>query len=246
MSLKVTQYLTLAISLVGTLGVPALATNWLHTHLLAYSIVVAVAIFMHAVFPSIFSAPSDADKQATNLTKVGMILLALAIFASAPGTLFAQSAVASTSNGFVASSDAVAVYYGGTWSAGTHVTESFDFLDFGATKANHVYLEGHELIAPTPGWSIYAGGLKIEPNLAGVLKKTNVPAGNFGVFFDAALGNGVPSSGGSHVSLLAGGGVKYQLTQSLTWQSLQAQYGQLGNSRFGAISTGLSFIFGKS
>lgn len=187
----------------------------------------------------------DSGLPASSIPTVGKLGAMLLLFACA-GTLRAQTvAPTPVANGFAAASDAVAIYYGGAWSAGTHVTESYDFLDFGAAKASHLYVEGHELIAPTPGFNIYAGGVKIEPDLSALLKKTNLPASNFGVSFDVALGNGLPSSGGSHISFLAGGGVKYNLTQSLTWQSLQAQYGQYGSNRFAAISTGLSFIFAK-
>lgn len=253
MNTKVAQYITLAISLAGTLGVPTLAANWLHAHLIVYTVFVAAAIVLHALFPSIFAAPSAAVKQAAGLGNVGVILLfitlsmlfARPVHAQAATLSTTTTATTSTSTGFAAASEAVAVNYGGTWSAGTHVTEDYDFLDFGATKANHLYLEGHELLAPTPGFSIYAGGLKYQPNLAGLLSKTNVPASSFSIFLQAAAGNGVPSSGGSHISFLAGGGVKYQITSSLTWQTLDAQWMRYGSSNGAAISTGLSFLFGK-
>jgi hypothetical protein len=252
MQVKVSQLLTLLVSLSATIGLPTLVTNWVHAHAVVYLVIVAAAIVLHALMPSIFAAPSAADTQATGLNKVGMILLMIGLGAMCAGQLQAQtatapatpSATASTSNGFSGASSAVAIYYAGGWSAGTHVTESYDFVDFGKTKSNHLYVEGHELLAPTPGFSIYAGGLKYEPDLSALLKKTNLPVGNFGVTLSAALGNGVPSSGGSHVSFLAGGGVKYRLTQALTWQTLESEYGQYGSNRFGVISTGLSFLFG--
>ena len=135
--------------------------------------------------------------------------------------------------------------YSGAWSAGTHITETYDFMDFGKTKSNRLYMQGHELLAPTPGLSIYAGGLQFEPDLSTLLKRTNLPASNFGVYFKGAARNGLPSSGGSHISFLAGGGVKYALTSALTWQSLIVQYFRYGANNGAAISTGLSFIFGK-
>lgn len=183
-------------------------------------------------------------------TKVGMIVLMLLAGSMLwPVSAQAQAATTSTttsaSNGFAATSEAVAIRYSGEWSVGTHVTESYDFADFGKTKANHLYVQGHELLAPTPGLSIYAGGLQFEPDLTALLKRTNLPASNFGVYFNGAAGNGVPSSGGSHISFLAGGGVKYALTSALTWQSLNVQYFRYGSNNGAAISTGLSFVFGK-
>lgn len=249
MQVKVPQLLALLVSLSATIGLPTLVTDWVHAHAVVYLAIVAVAIVLHALMPSIFAAPSAADAQATGLNKVGVILLMMGLGAMCAGRLQAQAATpaptatVSASNGFAGTSSAVAIHYGGAWSVGTHITESYDFADFGKTKSNHLYVEGHELLAPTPGFSIYAGGLKYEPDLTALLKKTNVPAGNFGVSLSAALGNGVPSSGGSHIAFLAGGGVKYQLTSSLSWQTLEAGYGQFGSNRFAVISTGLSFIF---
>jgi hypothetical protein len=183
-------------------------------------------------------------------TKVGMIVLTILAGSmlwpvSAQAQAATTSTTASASNGFAATSEAVAIRYSGEWSVGTHVTESYDFADFGKTKANHLYVQGHELLAPTPGLSIYAGGLQFEPDLTALLKRTNLPASNFGVYFNGAAGNGVPSSGGSHISFLAGGGVKYALTSALTWQSLNVQYFRYGSNNGAAISTGLSFVFGK-
>ena len=183
-------------------------------------------------------------------TKVGMIVLML-LAGSMLWPVSAQAHAATTSttprasNGFAATTEADAIRYSGEWSVGTHVTESYDFADFGKTKANHLYVQGHELLAPTPGLSIYVGGLQFEPDLTALLKRTNLPVSNVGVYFNGAAGNGVPSSGGSHISFLAGGGVKYALTSTLTWQSLNVQYFRYGSNNGAAISTGLSFIFGK-
>lgn len=246
---KFTQYLHLAISLFGTTGVPALASGWLNSHKLGYFGAVAASILLHAICPSIFGGPSDTDKAATGLKAFSLILFMLLIgsaaTASAQAATPAPAAPAVSANGFAASSDAVAIHYKGGWSAGTHIIESYDFLDFGKDKTNHLYLEGHELLAPTPGFSIYAGGITFQPDLTKLLNKTNVQANSLNAYFTGAAGNGVPTTGGSHISFLAGGGVKYNLTQALTWNTLQAQYGRFGSNGFGVISTGLSFFFGK-
>ena len=175
-----------------------------------------------------------------------LALIALGMFgACAFAADSTTTTTTSTSNGFSASSDASAIYYNKTWGTGTHVTESLDFLDFGSTKANHVYVEGHELIATTAGFNIYAGGIGVEPNLAALLKKTNVTTSNLSVELYGALGNGVHTSGGSHVSGLAGGLFKYKATSSLTWNALQVSWVRFGSNNGYSISTGLCFIFGK-
>jgi len=169
-------------------------------------------------------------------TKTLAVLLALLLI---PATTMAQS------NGFSGASEAVAINYQGAWSAGTHVTESYDFMDFGSAKANHLYLQGHELLAPGPGVNIYAGGIQYEPDIHKLIAKTNVPAGSFVVYVQGAAGNGTPSVGKSHMSFIAGGGVQYHLAGALTWQALNAQWFRYGNTSGTAISTGLTFIFAK-
>lgn len=89
MPTKVTQIVTLVVTLFGTLGVPQLASNWLPSHLTAYSILVAVALILHACFPSIFGATSQQDQDAVKGSSSGpavknlIILLVFLLFASA-------------------------------------------------------------------------------------------------------------------------------------------------------------------
>ena len=155
------------------------------------------------------------------LALTALALFGAFAFAADPDT----TTTTSTGNGFSASSDASAIYYNKTWGTGTHITETLDFLDFGATKANHVYIEGHEIIATTAGFNIYAGGIGVE--------------------IYAAIGNGIPTNGSSHVSEIAGGQFKYKATSALTWNALQGAVIRIGSQNGYSISTGLSFIFGK-
>ncbi len=185
------------------------------------------------------------------MKRIFAVVAMLALIAS-PGfaqtktaALNAPTPQASTSQGFSGESDAVAVDYAGSWSAGTLVTESYDFMDFGTAKTNHVYIVGSELIAPTPGFNIYAGGVRFEPNLSKLFAKTNVQPGSFSAFFSAAAGTAVPATGNSHIAFLLGGGVKYQITPSLTWQTLQASWMRTGAQSGAYLSSGLSFVFGK-
>jgi hypothetical protein len=99
MTLKIPQFVILFTSLMGTIGVPALATNWLHSHLIAYTVFVSIAILLHAMFPSIFqSTPSVTDEQATGfVTKtvettktVPPIVLCLLTFALMAQSINAQ------------------------------------------------------------------------------------------------------------------------------------------------------------
>ena len=240
---KFAQYLHVVVSLFGTIGVPALFSHWVVTHQIIYFGIVAASIALHAVSPSIFPGPSDADKKATGLTNICIVLFALFAFAATAGAQ-TTSSTTDTGNGFQASTAAVALHYDGTWSAATHVTESYDFLDWGKSKSNHIYIVGHELVAPTPAFDIYAGGITVEPDLSSLFKKTNITSGTFGVEFSAALGNGVPTTGGSHISALVGGTFKYRATSELTWNAIEGEWVRYGSYNGAAISTGFAYIFG--
>ncbi|MDR3741610.1 MAG: hypothetical protein P4L40_21535 [Terracidiphilus sp.] len=248
MKIKIPQLLTLCCSLAATIGLPTVVMGFVHTHPYVYMGVVAAAVILHAVMPSVFAAPSDAETQASGLGKIGMIALALLLSGS---MLRAQTVTGTPQAGqsltavFTGSSDAVALHYNGEWTAATLVGQQYDFLDFGAKKTNHLSLIGNELVAPGANFNAYLGGLRYEPDLSGLLAKTNVPAGTFALYLEGSAGNGVPSSGGSHVSFLAGGGVKYRATASLSWNALEAQYVRFGSQQGVILSSGLSFIFGS-
>jgi len=255
MKVKIPQLVHLIVTLAGVIGVPTLATNWLlqPSHAMIFTALVGISVVLHSICPSVFGAPSDAAQQQAGLgTKssawlIGALLMGGMAF---PSHLNAQAATAiapatSTAAGFTTSSGPVSVHYAGAWSAAAEVRESFDFLDWGSGKANHLYLNGLQLAMPTPGVNIYLGGVSVRPNITRLLAKTNVTPGSVGVFADVSLGNGIPASGASHIALLAGGGLTYKLSNSTTWQPLTVQYGRFGGTGFALISTQIQYFFGK-
>ena len=149
-----------------------------------------------------------------------------------------------TSTGLSASTDAVGVYFNGAWTPGAHITQSFDLMDFGATKTNHLYIQAHQLLAPTPALNLYTGGFELQPDLGKLFSKTNVPANTLQLFFNGSAGVGTIGSGSNQVSFLAGGGIRYNFNSSVTWNSLQATYMRFGSQNAVAISSGLTYIFG--
>lgn len=96
MKVKIPQLLTLFCSLAATIGLPTLVTSFVHTHPSLYLGIVAAAVVLHAVLPSVFAAPSAADTQATGLNKVGMILLMIGLGAICAGRVSAQAATMPT------------------------------------------------------------------------------------------------------------------------------------------------------
>ena len=248
MNTKVLQYAHLAVTVVGALSVPELASKWISNphHLLFYAAAVSVSAVLHAVCPSIFGGPSAQAQLQSGYTKLGLVALALVL---ATPALRAQSALpaapaAATSTGISASTGPAGVLYKGSWSAASLTREYFDFLDFGAKKGNHLFLQGVELAAPGPGVNLYLGGFALRPDLGSLLAKTNVPPGSLNVFVDANVGNGVPSTGGTHIAWMMGGGVAYKPASTLSWQPLTIQYARFGSTPFTVMSTQLQFIFG--
>ncbi len=95
MNTKIAQYVTLIVSLVGTLGVPELASKWMHAHTAVYAGFVAVAIVLHSIFPSIFSEPSRRDEQASGIgSKVVALLVVLGLAMLCASPVMAQTAAA--------------------------------------------------------------------------------------------------------------------------------------------------------
>lgn len=246
-ALKISQIAAILVGLAGAVNAATVAQGFVHQHVVLCTVLYGVAQILHAVLPSIFAAPV---KQPSGVVKAAAMVAVLGLFTMLPAPVRAQAATtttatASTSNGFASSAGPVAVHYNGTWSAASFERESYDLYDFGATKSNHVYIQGLELEMPTPAVNLYMGGVVIQPDLSALLKKTNLPAGSFGVYFDGNVGNGVPATGNSAISWLAGGGVLYKLNGALTWQPLTVQYGRFGGNGFAAMSTQLQVIFGK-
>ena len=81
------------------------------------------------------------------------------------------------------------------WSVGNLTTESFDLIDFGKTKAQHFSIVGTELLAPTPGISMYHAGGSYVPNVTCLFSKTNIPSNTISFHVDGSIGIAIPGSG---------------------------------------------------
>jgi hypothetical protein len=176
--------------------------------------------------------------------KVGILILALCI----PLSLQAQTVTPTTTQActglcFTVSSGPAAVNYKGNWSVASITREHFDLLDWGTTKANHLDIQGLELLAPGPGVSMYMGGVAVRPNLANLFTHTNLPAGSLSVFADGNIGVGQLPSGTSHVGWSAGGGIAAKFNGSLQWTPMTAQFVRVGATNFYTMSTELKYIF---
>lgn len=212
----------------------------------AIQVLIGTGGFLYALYKTgalAGSKETSTVKPATPPAALILVLLAMAALLLCPAAVRGQAA-APTPAGFVASSDALAIGANGTWGAGNLTTESYDFLDYGATKSNRIFAQGVELAAPSVGLSVYGGGLLWQPDISALIKKTNLPSGNFLVFVDASAGNGIPATGKDRVSGVFGGGLKYIVNDTVTWNTIRFEEVFFGNSRYPAISAGISAYFG--
>ena len=215
-----------------------------------FVVLVGASVLLHAISPSIFGGPSEDAQKAASAAKLGVILLLLMLpvvgrAQTAGQVTQAMTPAATTTVTFTGGSDVIALRYGGAWGTGNLTTESYDLIDFGAKKTEHLFLEGKELIGAQAGINAYTGGVKFQPDLAKVLAKTNVSPANFGMYFSASGGAGTLSTGGAHGAVMLGGGIEYRSSSALSWNPLQMQYVRIGSQNAAVISTGLSFIFGQ-
>jgi hypothetical protein len=245
---KITQLAALLVQVFGSFGVGAHFQasmgqwTWLIWVIAALNAVLTIG---HFLLPSWIPAPLPMPTGTSVKAPLILLVICLALMGAQP--VRAQDTTttpASTSNGLVGSSDALAVFDSGIKSVGTLVAEKYDLYDFGSTKNGHVYAAGYEFMAPTPGYDAYLGGVSVKPDLDPHFKHLNVPAGALGIEFDVAAGNTILSSGGSNFSVMGGALLKYRATSALNWNVLQGQYLRHGSINSGGVSTGLAFAFG--
>lgn len=130
----------------------------------------------------------------------------------------------------------------GSWSVANHNSQSFDVLDWGAQKGSSLSAEVHEFIAPTPALNSYLAGVKIVPDISGIIGKSNLSADQFQIFGQFAAGETtVPS--GAKTTIMAGGGVSFMLTPNLTWKTADGYLLRFNGANTYAISSGLQWIF---
>jgi hypothetical protein len=174
---------------------------------------------------------------------IAVTIMALTLVPSVSGQITALAP--STGAGFVASSDVLAVDGPNGWGAGNLSIEAFDAIDYGPNKSNRIFLQGVELTAPAAGFSIFGGGLMWQPDISALLSKTNFASGgNFLAFVEASAGNGIPSAGSDRVSAILGGGVKYILSDNVTFNTIRCGVIFFGATKDPYCSSGIAGYFG--
>jgi hypothetical protein len=156
------------------------------------------------------------------LTRAVYLFLFFLILLWCPIALFAQNvadASASTTMPtaiFSAGSEAIGLHIGGNTVAATDVSASL-----GITKT--FLLESHNILASNvtatnAGFQGYFGGVRWNPDLSNVLKKTIIPPKTFQPYLHAAIGvvrvTPAAASDKNHFGAFVGGGIEYDPTGS--------------------------------
>jgi opacity protein-like surface antigen len=158
--------------------------------------------------------------------------------------VFAITLTAKAQTGLVVSagSEAVAYDYAHTWSAGTHLTQDVDVIDWGAQKGNSFSAEVSEFLAPTPAINSYLVGGKFTPDLSGLLGKTNLGVTQFQMFVQGAGGEttlpGLTASTG-----MAGGGASWMATPNLTVNMADGYWLRFNGQNTFVITAGVRYLF---
>lgn len=144
------------------------------------------------------------------------------------------------------STEVTALNFGGSYYAINHTTQSLELLTWGVAKGNSLAVEGHELIgAPTVGWNGYYGGIKLQPDISGLMSKTNITSDLFNVFAQGAAGVvGLPT--GNAISFIVGGGANYRFTPNLAWSTVDFRWVRVGATNGYEASTGLIYYLNPS
>jgi len=162
------------------------------------------------------------------------------------GVLSLAGALSAQTNGLVVSTatEAVGIHYNNQWGAGNVTTMLLDVFDWGAQKGNSLSAGEYTVLASTGGFNSYLGGVHVIPDVSSIVKHTNIPSDQFGVFADFAAGNSTFSNTTpNQFTYLIGGGTQYRVTPSISWSTVDFRWGHLGSQDFYTASTGLVYYF---
>ncbi len=207
-----------------------------------FAIIGAVLTFLAAsarIWVGLITGDANPNSAINVAGKVSVLLiLALGMAHSA----FAQAPA--SGNGFSAASGPAAVHYGGTWSPASYTVTAYDFLDFGATKNDRLFLLNTDVVVPGV-FSAYHGGIGIQPDLSKLFSKTNF-TDSFTIGFDASGGVATPAVGPAQASWLVGAVAGWQITPNVAWQYAEFHYGGFGGQTYPVVDTRFQFIFNPS
>jgi hypothetical protein len=127
---KIAQYLHLAVTLFGVLGVPQLCSGWLAQpgHTAIFTILVSISVLLHAALPSVFGGPTP---EAQAAAKISPVILLMLLFMAPPAHAQFQNIYAGGGSYSVNASPSeagTALYAHSLGSSGTYAFTAVDAL----------------------------------------------------------------------------------------------------------------------
>ena len=160
---------------------------------------------------------------------------------SLAGALSAQ-----TTNSLVisTSTEAVGLHYNNAWGAANITTVGLDVFDWGVSKGNSLSAEEYTILSTDGGFNSYLGGVHVVPDISSLVKHTNIPSDQLGVFAEVAAGNSTfANATPNKFTFLLGGGVNYRLTPNVSWSTIDFRCGRVGAQNYYTASSGLTYFF---
>lgn len=232
---KVVAAIVSLITMIGTMPDVQHAVAAFYT---AHPIVAAIVAGISTVL-ALFHNPqaSAVSGQSDGGKALPMILLAL-IGLSA---LAMPSHAAAQTLNLTTEADAVAVRYNGGWYAASRTA-----LRLKISNTANVYAK-QTVIADAYTSTAYTAGYHRDIDPTKFFKKfaPELSSSNVSTFIEGDLGTLVASGQKTHFAAHIGGGVRYRVTQALTWNSVTFGTGFYGGKQAPYITTGLAFVFGK-
>lgn len=158
---------------------------------------------------------------------------------------FANVLLAQTNNLVLSTStEAVGLHYNNQWGPGNISNLLLDVYDWGKQKNNSLSAAEYTIISSSGGFNSYLGGVRVVPDISSVVKHTNIPSDQFGVFLEAAAGNSTFSNATpNEFTFLLGGGAQYKLTPNVSWSTVNFRWGRVGSRSFYETSSGVAYFF---
>jgi hypothetical protein len=161
--------------------------------------------------------------------------------------VFAPAVQAQTGIPVNVNTEAMGFNYNG-WSVANFTTAGADVVNWGAQKNNVLTAEFDTLQpASSLNFAAYLAGLKVTPDISGLLAKTNLPSGLFTVFGRGAFGESIFTDGtGNRFTAMAGGGVGYRATPTVGFTIVDAYCTFIGDSTcHPTIAGGVALYFNQ-
>lgn len=153
--------------------------------------------------------------------------------------LFAASSLRAQGIPVTVTATASDVHYLGVSYAATHQSQSIDLMNLGANKASILSVAAHEIIVPGANFQVYGVGAGFQPDISGLLSKTNIPVEDLTFAVDGFGGIATLPTGNAGAWEVRGS-LAYALSSNVALTTGYAGGGMIGSHGFYEVSAGLT------